>query len=77
LYGITKTEYLKKPGGLDKMLEPFILDIKKLESEGININVRGETKNFKGSLLFVILLQQHYWEVSKNLHLLIDCVVHA
>lgn len=52
LYGITKTEYLKKHGALNKMLEPFMLDIKKLESEGININVRGEIKNFKGSLLF-------------------------
>jgi len=52
LYGITKTKYFKKPGALDKMLEPFMLDIKKLESEGININVRGETKNFKSSLLF-------------------------
>lgn len=27
-------------------------DIKKLESEGVTINVRGEIKNFKGSLLF-------------------------
>lgn len=27
-------------------------DIRKLESEGINLNVRNEIKNFKGSLLF-------------------------
>lgn len=52
MYGITKTEYLKKPGALDKILEPFMSDIKKLESEEININLRGEIKNFKGSLLF-------------------------
>lgn len=52
LYGITKTEYLKKSSALDKMLEPFMRDIRKLESEGINVKVRGNVKNFKGSLLF-------------------------
>ncbi|KYN26667.1 hypothetical protein ALC57_03960, partial [Trachymyrmex cornetzi] len=40
-------------GALDKMMEPFMSDIKKLKSEGvITINVRGKIKNFKGSLLF-------------------------
>lgn len=29
-------------------------DIKKLESEGININIKGEIRNFKGSLLFCV-----------------------
>lgn len=52
LYAILKTEYLKKPGALKKVLEPFIKDIVKLENEGITINVGTETKNFKGSLLF-------------------------
>lgn len=52
LYGITKTDYLKKPDALQKILEPFMLDIKKLELEGININIKDETRNFKGSLLF-------------------------
>lgn len=52
LYAITKTEYLKQSGALDKILEPFMLDIKKLESEGINVNIKGEIRNFKGSLLF-------------------------
>lgn len=52
LYGITKTEYLKKPGALNKILEQFMTDIRKLESEGINVKVGSNIKNFKGSLLF-------------------------
>jgi len=63
LYGITKTEYLKKPGALDKILEPFMIDIRKLESEGINIKVRGIVVKILKVLYYfvlVILLQQHY-----------------
>lgn len=52
LYAILKTEYLRKPGALEKVLEPFMKDIITLENEGISVNLGAETKNFKGSLLF-------------------------
>lgn len=54
LYGITKIDYLKKPDALQKILEPFVLDIKKLESEGINVNVQAEIRNFKLVLCFFV-----------------------
>lgn len=52
LYAMVKTAYLKKPGALEKVLEPFINDIKMLQTEGVNIQVNGQTRNFKGFLLF-------------------------
>ncbi|XP_018360136.1 PREDICTED: uncharacterized protein LOC108759276 [Trachymyrmex cornetzi] len=52
LYAILKTEYLKKPGILKKVLESFMKDIVILENEGVTINLGTETKIFKGSLLF-------------------------
>lgn len=53
LYAIVKTEYLKKPGALDKLLKPFIDDIKILQTKGIEIDIgKGELKTYKGSLLF-------------------------
>ncbi|XP_066588077.1 uncharacterized protein [Prorops nasuta] len=52
LYAIVKTDYLKKANGLEKILESFISDIIQLQTAGIDINVGGKIKNFKGSLLF-------------------------
>jgi len=52
LYAIVKTEYLQKPNALQTILEPFILSIQELQRNGINININGEIKNFKGFLLF-------------------------
>lgn len=52
LYAIVKTEFLKKSGALEKVLEPFLTDLAKLESDGISVEIRGETKTYKGSLLF-------------------------
>lgn len=52
LYAIAKSEHLKKPGALEKILEPFIKDIELLETDGIDINYKGELKNLKGSLIF-------------------------
>lgn len=52
LYAIVKTDYLKLPGALDKVLQPLMKDIVQLENEGITINCGGTQKTFKGSLLF-------------------------
>lgn len=52
LYAIVKTEYLKKPYALEIILQPFISDIKKLQTDGIDIIVNGDIKNYKGFLLF-------------------------
>lgn len=52
LYAMVKTAYLKKPGALVRVLQPLIDDIKILQNEGINISVNGQTKNFKGFLVF-------------------------
>ena len=51
LLGIAKTKLLKKYG-LTQLLQPFIEDIKLLQTDGISIDVNGEEHNFKGSLLF-------------------------
>lgn len=47
-----KTDYLKKPGALEKVLQPFINDILVLQTEGVNIQIGGQTRNFKVFLLF-------------------------
>jgi len=52
LYAIVKTEYLQKPNALQTILEPFISSIQELQRNGIDININGEIKNFKGFLLF-------------------------
>ncbi|XP_057336559.1 uncharacterized protein LOC130675088 [Microplitis mediator] len=52
LLAIVKSCYLKQPGALNKVLKPFIDDIKNLQTQGINITINGVPKNYKGSLLF-------------------------
>ena len=52
LYAIVRTEHLKQPNGITKILQPFVADIVKLQTVGININVNGEVKNLKGSVIF-------------------------
>ncbi|CAD6220961.1 GSCOCG00011602001-RA-CDS, partial [Cotesia congregata] len=53
LYAIVRTEHLKQPNGISKILAPFINDIVKLQTVGINIHVFSRTiKNFKGSVIF-------------------------
>lgn len=52
LLAIVKTEWLKKKGALRRVLEPFVQDILKLQTEGMAITVKGHEKIFKGSLLF-------------------------
>ena len=45
LYAIVKYEYLQKPKAFEKLM-------KKLKTEGVNVEVTGELKNYKGSVLF-------------------------
>ncbi|XP_074109082.1 uncharacterized protein LOC141533888 [Cotesia typhae] len=52
LYAIVRTEHLKQPNGVAKILQPFITDIVKLQTVGINIHVNGELKNLKGPVIF-------------------------
>ena len=52
LYAVAKTKNLKKKNGLEKILRPLINDIKVFKSVGIDIEVQGQMKNFKGSLIF-------------------------
>lgn len=52
LYAIVKTKYLKKQGALAKILQSFKSDIKKLETDGLDVEINGAVQNFKGSLLF-------------------------
>ncbi|XP_057329780.1 uncharacterized protein LOC130670395 [Microplitis mediator] len=52
LYAIVKTEHLKQPNAINKILQPFISDIIELQTIGINITVNGQMKNFKGTVLF-------------------------
>lgn len=52
LLAIVKTTYMKEEGALQKILAPFIDDIIKLQTEGTNIVINGQLKNYKGSLLF-------------------------
>ncbi|XP_053595515.1 uncharacterized protein LOC128667833 [Microplitis demolitor] len=52
LLAIVKSCYLKQPGALNKVLKPFIDDIKNLQTQGINVTINGVPKNYKGSLLF-------------------------
>lgn len=51
LFPVVKTELLKK-SGIKKILQPFVSDIITLQREGITINIKGNIKTFKGSLLF-------------------------
>lgn len=48
LYAIAKAKYLKKPGVLSKVLQPFIQDIQTLKTDGINIEINNVVKNYKG-----------------------------
>jgi len=61
LYAIVKTEYLQKPNALQTILEPFISSIQELQRNGIDININGEIKNFKGFLRYFVqeILLQH------------------
>lgn len=52
LHCIVETDYFKKKGALRKIMEPFMPDIKILETAGLNIVVNYQTENFKGSVLF-------------------------
>jgi len=54
LYAIVKTEYLQKPNALQTILEPFISSIQELQRNGIDININGEIKNFKGFLCYFV-----------------------
>lgn len=49
LLAIVKTSYLKEAGASQKILEPFINDIK---TQGIDISINGFTTNYDGSLLY-------------------------
>lgn len=51
LLAIVKAKLIKK-FGLEKLLKPFIDDIKILRTRGISVTVDGEELLFKGSLLF-------------------------
>jgi len=52
LLAIVKTNYAKEPKALEKILQPFIDDIIKLQTEGVDIYINGSKKNYKESLLF-------------------------
>lgn len=52
LYGIVKSQYLKIPGAFNKVLAPFVKDIKILKNDGINITVQNKIKNYKGTMIF-------------------------
>lgn len=52
LYAIVKTDYLKKPNALRKIVTPFLTDIQTLRTNGLNMKVHGEIENYKGSMLF-------------------------
>ena len=53
LLGITKTSVLKKYG-LKAILQPFLKDIKILQTTGVTISVNGQNKILKGSVLFAV-----------------------
>ena len=58
LYAIAKTKYLKKPGVLDKILEPFVQDIATLKTDGINVKIGNNvTKNYKGTKKYNLLFK--------------------
>lgn len=52
VYLIVKTAYLKKSGALDKFLHSFSSDVLTLQTSGIAIDVNGEMKSYKESLIF-------------------------
>ncbi|XP_011872221.1 PREDICTED: uncharacterized protein LOC105564455, partial [Vollenhovia emeryi] len=52
LLAIVKSNYAKESKALEKILKPFIDDIVKLQTEGIDIYINGSKKNYRGSLLF-------------------------
>lgn len=51
LLAIAKSEHVKK-FGMRKILQPFVDDIRTLQTEGITIVVDGRETNYKGTLLF-------------------------
>jgi len=51
---IVKTNYAKKSKVLEKILQSFIDDIIKLQTEGVDIYINGSKKNYRGSLLFFV-----------------------